>query len=102
MLKEGDGSAGVLISALEKAVAAVKAKSSGPVADGGPESAGAAKERAAGGAREEGSGNGAEQATPPAPEPTLAVEAAKAPLKVRLQAWWDGVDPQDIEAGAAE
>ncbi len=102
VLKEGDGSAGVLISALEKAVAAVKAKSSGPVADGGPESAGAAEERAAGGAREEGSGNGAEQATPPAPEPTLAVEAAKAPLKVRLQAWWDGVDPQDIEAGAAE
>ena len=102
VLKEGDDSAGVLISALEKAVAAVKAKSNGPAADCAPESAGAAEERPAGGAREEGPRNGAEQATPPAPEPTPAEEAAKAPLKVRLQAWWDGVDPQDIDAGATE
>ncbi len=102
VLKEGDDSAGVLISELEKAVAAVKAKSDGSAADGGPESAGAAEERPAGGGREEGPRNGTEQTTPPAPEPTSAEEATKAPLKVRLQAWWDGVDPQDIDAGAAE
>ena len=87
VLKENTDTAGVLVSALEKAVSAVKAE------PGAPAAAPAAS------------------AAPPQarskPEPALELESepkADTPVsfRVRLRAWWNGVDPGEVEAGASE
>lgn len=99
VLKESDETAGVLVSALEKAVSVVKAEPSPPSA---PEDEGDAPEpvEAAHAAAQEDAA--AEVAQPaPTPQPAPPAQRAKFSLVVRLKAWWDGVDPQDIEAGAA-
>ncbi|MCH8808323.1 MAG: response regulator [Proteobacteria bacterium] len=89
VLQESDESAGVLVSALEKAVSVVKANPCGPAAakvDSRPEANAAAR---------------AGKPPSPAPQPAPpAAEPIKAPLKIRLKAWWDGVDPESTEAGA--
>ena len=89
VLQESDESAGVLVSALEKAVSVVKANPCGPAAakvDSRPEANAAAR---------------AGKPPPPGPQPAPPVaEPIKAPLKIRLKAWWNGVDPESTEAGA--
>jgi len=89
VLQESDESAGVLVSALEKAVSVVKANPCGPAAakvDSRPEANAAAR---------------AGKPPSPAPQPAPpAAEPLKAPLKTRLKAWWNGVDPESTEAGA--
>ena len=89
VLQESDESAGVLVSALEKAVSVVKANPCGPAAakvDSRPEANAAAR-----------AGKPPSPAPQPAPPPA---EPLKAPLKTRLKAWWNGVDPESTEAGA--
>ena len=92
VLQESDESAGVLVGALEKAVSAVKANPCGPKAAGDGAGAAAAK-----------SNHG------PNPEPVAAEsqpvpgdDGVNIPLKVRLKAWWDGTDPQNLATGAGE
>ncbi len=102
VLKESDESAGMLVSALEKAVTVVK---------GGE---GAADAKAEAKAELEGIGEEPGEMVPqpavasvapdtPAPD-TLAgsdpVAPAKIPFKIRFKAWWDGVDPAETIAGA--
>ncbi len=93
VLQESDESAGVLVSALEQAVSVVKANPSGPAAakaDSRPKA---------------NPGDGAAAGKPPplAPKPASpAAEPVKAPLKTRLKAWWNGIDPESTEADAAK
>jgi len=100
VLKESDETAGVLVSALEKAVSVVKAKPSPPSA---PEDEGDAPKavEATNAAVQEGAA--AEVAQPaPTPQPAPPAQRAKFPLMVRFKAWWNGVDPQDIITGATK
>jgi hypothetical protein len=84
VLKENADTAGVLVSALEKAVAAIKAEPGAPVA-----AAVAPK---------------APTEPVPAPdqepEPEAADPCAPTSLRTRLRAWWNGVDPEEVEATA--
>ncbi len=88
VLKENADTAGVLVSALEKAVSAVKAEPGAPAA-----------------------APAASAAPPEAPsEPVPALESGPEPkadgsdvpasFRVRLRAWWNGVDPDEAEATA--
>ena len=92
VLKESDESAGALVSALEKAVAVVK----------GVEETAAAK--AALEDASQGSGpaepSSVEKVAPDTPAETDPVSPAKIPFKVRLKAWWEGVDPAQMRAAA--
>ena len=92
VLQESDESAGVLVGALEKAVSAVKANPCGPKAAGDGAGAAAAKS------------NHGPNPGPVAAEsqPVPGDDDVNIPLKVRLKAWWDGTDPQDLAAGAGE
>ncbi len=100
ILQESDESAGALVSALEKAVSVVKANPCGPApakADSRP------KAKAGNGAAAEDAVAGAGKPPPPAPKPAPpAAEPVKAPLKIRLKAWWNGIDPESTEADAAK
>ncbi len=93
VLQESDESTGVLVSALEKAVSMVKANPCGPAAakaDSRPEA-------------KAGNGAAAGESPPLAPKPVSpAAEPVKAPLKTRLKAWWNGVDPESTGADAAK
>ena len=84
VLKENADTAGVLVSALEKAVSAIKAQPGAPVA-----AAVAPKAPT-------------EPAPAPDPEPESEAAGPDAPasFRTRLRAWWNGVDPQDVEATA--
>jgi CheY-like chemotaxis protein len=84
VLKENADTAGVLVSALEKAVSAIKAQPGAPVA-----AAAAVAPKAP-----------TEPAPAPDPEPEAAGPDAPASFRTRLRAWWNGVDPQDAEATA--
>ncbi len=76
VLKESDETAGALVSALEKAVTVVK---------GGVRAAGAKAGRDAGGE---------------APDTAVSESPAKISFKIRFKAWWEGVDPAEMSAGA--
>lgn len=96
VLKESDESAGMLLSALEKAVTVVK----------GGEPATDAKAGAEAGLEDIGEGPGkteprpsVESAVPDTPAESDPVPPAKIPFKVRFKAWWDGVDPTETSAG---
>ncbi len=92
VLKERDETAGVLVSALAKAVTAVKA---GPCE--------AKAQSADGEAKEQDRAADEDRRPPPSvPNPAPVGARVKAPLKVRLRAWWDGVDPRDIMTGATK
>ncbi len=84
VLKEDADTAGVLVSALEQAVSAIKAGASAPVA-----AAVASK-----------------GASEPLPAPDLELETedtgpgAPTSFRTRLRAWWNGVDPEEVEATA--
>ncbi len=82
VLKESDESAGALVSALEKAVTVVK---------GGVGAAGAKAGLEAGGTA---------PAVRAAPDTAGSESPAKIPFKVRFKAWWEGVDPAEMSAGA--
>jgi CheY-like chemotaxis protein len=83
VLKEDTDTAGVLVSALEKAVSSIKAEPGAPA----PVPVASAQ-------------------LPPEPDPALALEPepevagpeAQASFRVRLRAWWNGVDPGEPEA----
>ena len=98
VLQESDESAGVLVSALEKAVSVVNATPCGLAAakvDSRPAA------NAGNGAAAEDAAARAGKPPPPGPQPAPPVaEPIKAPLKIRLKAWWNGVDPESTEAGA--
>ena len=84
VLKENADTAGVLVSALEKAVFSIKTEPGAPAA--APAASAAALQ------------------APPEPEPALEPEPeaagsdAPASFRVRLRAWWNGVDPQETGA----
>ena len=84
VLKESADTGEALVSALERAVSMIKA---GPLA---PTAAPAASSMA--------------PEAPPEPLPPVdpgpADQGTPAPLRVRLRAWWDGVDPEELAAGA--
>ncbi len=100
VLKESDETAGMLVSALEKAVTVVQ---------GGEGAAEAKAELEAGSV---GPGSEAPQVTPQ-PEPAASVAPdpppaashqkppAKIPFKVRFKAWWEGVDPAKLSADSS-
>ncbi len=80
VLKENADTAGVLVSALEQAVSAIRAEPGAPAAapaEMPPEPP---------------------PAIEPGPEPEAAGPGAPASFRVRLRAWWNGVDPGEIEA----
>ncbi len=85
VLKENADTAGVLVSALEKAVSAIKAEPNAPAA--APAASAAPSE------------------APPEPFSASDPESepedgpdAPASFRVRLRAWWNGVDPGEVEA----
>jgi hypothetical protein len=80
VLKENAETAGALVSALEKAVSVIGAEPSAPAA--------AAQEAPSESSSE----------TDSEPEPDAAGSGVPASFKVRLRAWWNGVDPQELEA----
>ena len=84
VLKENADTAGVLVSALEKAVSAIKAEPGAPAA--------AASEAPLEPA----------PALEPEPESEAAGPDAPASFRVRLRAWWNGVDPGEVEEASAE
>jgi DNA-binding response OmpR family regulator len=84
VLKESAETAGALVSALERAVSVIGAEPSAPAA----EPAAAAPE-----APSEPSSSADSE-----PSPESAGSGAPASFKVRLRAWWNGVDPQELEA----
>ncbi len=93
VLKESDESAGMLVSALEKAVTVVK---------GGEEAAGAKAdlEDIAEASGDKGPGAAPSENLPrPAPAECLPAPPAKIPFKARFKAWWHGVDPSQTNAG---
>jgi DNA-binding response OmpR family regulator len=81
VLKENADTAGALVSALEQAVSAIKAEPGAPA----PAPAAAAELPP-------------EPGPAPDPKPEAAGPGAPASFRVRLRAWWDGVDPGEIEA----
>jgi DNA-binding response OmpR family regulator len=95
VLKESDESTGTLVSALEKAVAAVKGSERATEATAKPEAAGDLPGAARPGPSVQSSAHDA--AAERAPEPP-----AKIPFMVRFKAWWEGVDPSDMAAGASK
>ncbi len=82
VLKENADTAGALVSALERAVSVIgaepSASSAAAVAPEAPSEPISASE--------------------PEPEPDANGPGAPVSFKVRLRAWWNGVDPQEIEA----
>lgn len=92
VLKESDESAGVLVSALEKAVAVVKGAEDRAEAKAGLEDTSEGP-----GAAEPPS---VESVAPDAPVETDPESPAKIPFKVRFKAWWEGVDPAKMSAAA--
>ncbi len=88
VLKENADTAGVLVSALEKAVSVIRAEPNASSA--APAASAAARE------------------APPeplpavdsGPDPDAADLDAPASFRVRLRAWWNGVDPDEVEASA--
>ncbi len=84
VLKESAETAGSLVSALERAVSVIGAEPSAPAA---------APAAAAPESQSEPSSE-----TDSEPEPDAAGSGAPASFKVRLRAWWNGVDPQELEA----
>ncbi|MEE8506472.1 MAG: response regulator [Kiloniellales bacterium] len=92
VLQESEETAGALVKQLEKAVTVVKAKPNAPQkpAEAPAKEADRAPDKAP-------------QPTAPPPPLTKAANPAtngKHPLKVRLRAWWDGVDPGDVGSKA--
>ncbi len=81
VLKENADTAGALVSALEQAVSAIKAE------PGAPAPAPVARPE-----------KPPEPEPVPDPEPEAAGPDAPASFRVRLRAWWNGVDPGEIEA----
>jgi len=84
VLKENADTAGVLVSALEQAVSAIRAEPGAPAAapaEMPPEPP---------------------PAIEPGPEPEAAGPGAPASFRVRLRAWWNGVDPGEVEEASAE
>ncbi len=88
VLKENADTAGVLVSALEKAVSVIKAEPRAPAA--APAAQAVAPEAP----------SGSLPASDLEPGPEAAGPGTPASFKVRLRAWWNGVDPQDVEAAA--
>ena len=82
VLKESADSAGVLVSALEKAVSMIGAEPSAPTA--APKAAPAMAQP--------------EPLPEPDPQPDASDPGAPVSFKVRVRAWWNGVDPQEIQA----
>ena len=82
VLKESDESAGMLLSALEKAVTVVKGGAEAAEAKAGLEAGGEAPAARA------------------APDTAVSGSPAKIPFKIRFKAWWEGVDPAKMSAGA--
>ena len=101
VLKESDETAGVLVSALDKAVSVVKAKPSPPSA---PEDEGDTPEaiEATDAAVQEGAAAEVAQPAPSNGAPPPPGQRAEFPLMVRVKAWWNGVDPRDIMTGATK
>ena len=96
VLKESDESAGTLVSALEKAVTVVK---------GGDGAAEAKAELEAGGTPATpatGASAVASADTSNVDAPVASKAAPRIPLMVRFKAWWEGVDPRELMAGASE
>jgi hypothetical protein len=85
VLKESAETTGVLVSALERAVTAIKAESGAPAS---APSAPAEKSPEP------------DLAPAPTPAPKAAGSDAPASFRVRLRAWWNGVDPEEVEAAA--
>ncbi len=88
VLKESADTAGVLVSALENAVSAIKAEPNAPAAtpaapavppEAPPEPL---------------------SASDPEPEPDASGPGAPASFRVRLRAWWNGTDPGEADATA--
>ncbi len=93
VLKESDETAGALVSALEKAVTVVK---------GGEGAADARAELEAASAEPEESSEPASDKSADSKRATAAPNLpGKIPFQIRLQAWWEGVDPAEIMTGAA-
>ncbi len=93
VLKESDESAGALVSALEKAVTVVK---------GGEDAAEARAEfKAATEQPDEESPPPEERVAPDTRNETDPALTGKIPFKLRLKAWWEGVDPAEIVTGTA-
>ena len=82
VLKESDESAGALVSALEKAVTVVKGGVGAAGAKAGLEDGGEAP------------------AVSTAPDTDVSESPGKISYKVRFRAWWEGVDPAEMSAGA--
>jgi hypothetical protein len=88
-------SAGTHVSALEKAVAAVKGAERAAEAKAKPEAAGEAPGAARPGSSVQGS-------APDTASEMAPVLPAKIPFVVCLKAWWEGVDPSDLAVGASK
>ena len=96
VLQQSEETAGALVKQLEKAVTVIKTKPDGPQ-----------KPAKAPAKEADRTPDKAPQPTAPPPPPlTKAANPArpetndKHPLKVRLRAWWDGVDPGDVGSKA--
>jgi DNA-binding response OmpR family regulator len=98
VLKESDESAGILLSALEKAVTVVKGGEEAADAKAGLE----AEDEAPGTAPPEAPAQPApaESVAPDTPAETGPQSSAKISFTVRFKAWWEGVDPADMAVGA--
>jgi DNA-binding response OmpR family regulator len=114
VLKESDESAGMLVSALEKAVTVVKGGEGAADAKAGakadlediaegsgeteprPSAARAAPDTPAESAAPD---TPAESAAPDTPAESPPAPPVNISLKVRFKAWWDGVDPSETSAG---
>lgn len=81
VLKEDADTAGVLVSALERAVSVIKAEPGAPK----PAPVVPAKKPT-------------EMDPTPDPEPDAAGPETPSSFRVRLRAWWNGVDPGELEA----
>ena len=85
VLKENAETAGSLVSALERAVSVIGAEPGAPKAARAAAAAPKAPSQST-------------SMSSPEPDPGAAGAGTPASFKVRLRAWWDGVDPQEIEA----
>ena len=86
VLKENADTAGVLVSALEKAVSAIEAEPGAPAV--APAASAASPEASLEPLPAPDSG----------PEPEADGPNVPASFRVRLRAWWNGIDPQDVGA----
>jgi DNA-binding response OmpR family regulator len=106
ILKESDETAGVLVSELSRAVSAVTARNNGAAngqaaePDPPAEAPAAEPAEAAPAAEPAPAPAPAHEPGPEAPPAAPAAANGKYPLKVRLLAWWEGVDPAEIAAQA--